>query len=81
MFTSLHIAKKCGAISFDWTDTSVIVFGLRHIVAAPEFLAVCLAETKQGDIYRTEIEYMLATELGILTQEDPAKWMPEEFRR
>lgn len=81
MFTSLYVAKKCNAISFDWTETAVIVYGLRHLLTASEFLAVCLVTTEEGDSYRAEVEYMLATELGILTQACPALWKPEEFRQ
>jgi len=81
VFTSLHTAKKVGAISFDWSNTAVIVSGLRHIVASQtEVLGVALVTSQPGDVYRTEIEYSLAIELGIVTSEVPERWLPEELR-
>lgn len=80
MFTNLHTAKRVGAISFIWTDTAVIVCGLPSLFGDTEVLGVCLVTTTgSGDHFRSVMEYDLAIECGILTENRIHPWMPPEF--
>lgn len=72
MYESLERAKECGAISFDWTETCVIVTAVAHVISTPELQGVMLAETKEGDEYRRELEHHIADMLGILVK----PWIP-----
>lgn len=76
MFTSLHIAKRVGAIHFEWGHECVIVFGLRSLLGELTPLGVHIALPNRSNAQRSAIEMNLAHKLGIVKS---PSWVPEEF--